>query len=200
MKLLVATANKGKMQEFKRILEPLGAELLFPAEVGATIEVEETGETFKENAYLKAKELFDKTGIPTIADDSGLCIDAMDGRPGVKTARYGGIDLDYPGKFELIYAELAGIPDEKRTAAFVCNICCIVDSGHVIETEGRCEGLIGNEPRGTNGFGYDPILYIDARSLGEFSDEEKDSVSHRGKALRLFAGELEKIINGNKEK
>ncbi len=185
--MVAATGNPHKLEEFARILTPLGIQVLSPKELGVELEVEETGETFAENAYMKAKAFFEATGKPALADDSGLCVDALGGRPGVYSARYHGEDAPYSHKIAALVAELEGVPREQRTARFTCAICCVLDQDTVLRAEEHCEGLIGYKPRGSNGFGYDPILYRGERSLGELSDEEKDAVSHRGKALRTFA-------------
>lgn len=192
--MVAATGNPHKLDEFARILTPLGIQVLSPKELGVELEVEETGETFAENAYIKAKAFFDATGKPALADDSGLCVDALGGKPGVYSARYHGEDTSYAQKMEALVAELEGVPMEQRTARFTSAICCILDENTVLRAEGHCEGLIGDQPRGTNGFGYDPILYRGNHSIGELSHREKDEVSHRGKALRAFAEILETTL------
>ncbi len=192
--MVAATGNPHKLEEFARILTPLGIQVLSPKELGVELDVEETGETFAENAYIKAKAFFEATGKPALADDSGLCVDALGGRPGVYSARYHGEDAPYSHKIAALVAELEGVPNEQRTARFTCAICCVLDKDTILRAEEHCEGLIGFEPRGSNGFGYDPILYRGKRSLGEFTDEEKDAISHRGKALRTFARLLGKAL------
>ncbi|MDR2932620.1 MAG: RdgB/HAM1 family non-canonical purine NTP pyrophosphatase [Oscillospiraceae bacterium] len=198
MKLLAATGNKLKLAEFRRILTPLGVEVLSLADVGQKLDVEETGATFMENAEIKARALRVKTGLPTVADDSGLCIDALNGRPGVYSARYGGADTPHSRKIEMILDEMRDIPDEKRTARFVAAICCVWDDDTVISCEGAVEGRIGHGPTGANGFGYDPVFMVGNRSFAQFADREKDAVSHRGRALRTFYEKLEAHIRSKR--
>jgi XTP/dITP diphosphohydrolase len=186
MKLLIATGNSHKLEEFRRILAPLGIEAVSPADVNASVDVDETGETFEANAELKARAFYKATGLPSVADDSGLCVDAMDGRPGVLSARYMG-DVSHEEKIKGILREMIGIPDEERAAQFVAAICCVIDDDTTLAVRGECEGRIGYAPRGHDGFGYDPIFYVGERSFAELSDGEKDAQSHRGKALRAFA-------------
>ncbi|MGI6403163.1 MAG: RdgB/HAM1 family non-canonical purine NTP pyrophosphatase [Oscillospiraceae bacterium] len=193
--MVAATGNPHKLEEFARILAPLGIQVLSPQELGVELEVEETGTTFAENAYLKAKAFFEATGKPALADDSGLCVDALGGKPGVYSARYHGENTSYAEKMAALVAELEGVPEERRTARFTCAICCVLDKDTILQAEEHCEGIIGYQPRGTNGFGYDPILYRGERTMGELSDREKDAVSHRGKALRVFARLLETTLN-----
>ncbi len=163
MKFVIATGNEGKVREFKRILEPMGFGAVSMKELGLVLDVEETGKTFSENAYLKAEAVCRLTGLPAIADDSGLCVDALNGAPGVYSARYSGQGDD--GNNQKLLDEMADVPPEKRTARYVS---------------------------GEQGFGYDPLFYVGERSFGQYSDEEKDAISHRGKALRLFCETLKK--------
>jgi len=194
MKLVAATGNKDKLLEFSRILSPLGIEVLSPAEIGiAEFDVSETGDTFAENAAIKAKAMFERSGLPSFADDSGLCIDALDGRPGVYSARY--LDgLPQDEKNLGILKELANIADENRTARFICNIHCILRKDKTVITEGACEGEIAHSPSGDGGFGYDPIFLYDGKSFASLSDAEKDKASHRGIALRELAEKLEEFL------
>lgn len=194
MKLLIATGNAHKLEEFRRILAPLGVEAVSPAELGAALEVEETGKTFMENARIKAKSLRDLHGLGVVADDSGLCVDALDGRPGVYSARYMGKDTPHSKKISGILNELEGVPEEKRGARFICAICCVLEDGTVLECEGVCEGSIAHVPHGTGGFGYDPIFLVGGRSFADLAPEEKDRVSHRGIALRLLAEKLQTYL------
>lgn len=188
MDYLIATHNKGKKKELERILKPLGINVLLPEEAGVELtDVKETGETFKENAYLKAANGCRESGLPCIADDSGLCVDALGGRPGVYTARYGGEDMSYPDKIAKLCGELGDLGKSERSARFVSTICCVYPDGNTIYAEGRCEGYIGFVPAGENGFGFDPIFYVGDKSFAQLTAEEKDSVSHRGNALRNFA-------------
>ncbi len=190
MKLILASNNKNKLREFKEILEPHGFEVVSQSEAGADIEVEETGTTFEENAYLKAKAIYDMFHLPVIADDSGLEVDALNGAPGIYSARY----AEEGKRCARVLSELEGVPDEKRTARFKCCICYIDASGEKHVVTGVCEGKIGYEKLGTNGFGYDPIFMYGDKSFAEISAEEKNKVSHRSDALRKF----EEVIKGVK--
>lgn len=194
MKFVIATHNNHKVTEFKRILEPLGVEVVSQKEAGIDVEVVETGTTFAENAKLKAESVSHVGNCVAIADDSGICIDAFDGGPGIYSSRFLGEDTPYTEKNAIILDRLKDVPDEKRTARYVCAICCIFPNGDVIETEGRCEGKMGYESKGGNGFGYDPIFMVDDRSLAEISDAEKDEISHRGVALKKFVEELKSYL------
>ncbi len=195
MDLLIATHNPGKRDEIERILKPLGVNVVLPDEMGIDLpQVDETGETFEQNAMLKAVSGCSFSGMPCISDDSGLCIDALNGAPGVYTARYGGEDLPFPEKIKKLLDEMADVPSDKRSARFVCCVCCVFPDGTRITSRGECEGSIAYKASGTTGFGFDPVFVVDGRSFSEFSDEEKDNVSHRGKALRLFASRLKETL------
>lgn len=187
---IAATGNKNKIKEFARILEPLNIEIVTAADLGRQApEPEETGTTFEENAIIKAVEFAKVFGMPAIADDSGICVDALDGAPGVFSARYSGGDDD--DNNALLMKSLEGVPYEKRGAHYACAICCAQPNGEYFTVYGECHGKIGFEYRGQNGFGYDPIFYIETgESFAEVSGERKDSMSHRGKALRLLADKL----------
>ena len=187
MKLLVATGNAHKLEEFARILGPIGIEVVSPAELGVSQEAEETGETFAENARIKAMELFRKSGVATVADDSGLCVDALGGRPGVYSARYLGESASQPQRNAALLSELESVKENNRTARFACAICCVLDGDELVECEGTCEGTIGYEPRGEGGFGYDPIFMMGEQSFAELSPGQKDAHSHRGRALHMLA-------------
>lgn len=191
MKIIAATKNKNKLREFGEILK--GFEIISQEEAGVDIDVEETGTTFEENSYLKAKAIYDITGITTIADDSGLCVDALNGEPGVYSARYGGEGYDDKGRVQLLLENMKDVPNEERTARFVCVITLVGDEG-VLTARGECEGKIDYSPKGENGFGYDPVFYVDRfeKTLAEVTPEEKNSISHRGKALKIFAEKLNK--------
>ncbi len=193
MKILIATHNKKKKVELDRILAPLGIEVVSDKDIGITLsDVEETGTTFEENSLLKAQCGCDESGLPCIADDSGIAVDYLNGAPGVYSARYsGGDDEDNNDK---LLRELEGVPMEKRTGRYVCVVTCVFPDGKKIAVRGECEGKIGFERVGSGGFGYDPLFMFGDKSFGELTAEEKDKVSHRGKALRLLASELEKII------
>lgn len=195
MKFIIATNNKKKLLELERILKPLGIDAITAREAGVELDdVEETGTTFAENAFIKADAAFKKTGLPSVADDSGLCVDALDGRPGIYSARYAGDNATDEEKISKLLTELAGVEDEKRTAHFACAICCILPDGSKIEVEGRCQGKIAFEPCGDGGFGYDPVFMYGDKSYAQLSAEEKDAVSHRGQALRKLKAELEKYF------
>lgn len=200
MKLIAATNNAHKVVEFKRILEPLGFTVLSQKEAGIHAEAEETGTTFEENAYLKAKAVYDASGLPTVADDSGIVVDALDGAPGVYSARYGGPGLNDVDRYEKLLHEMEGVPDAKRTARFVCAISLVLSPDKAFSFTGVCEGKIGHGPRGENGFGYDPIFMVGEKSTAELSPEEKDKISHRGQALRKMEQMLSAMQNGEIEK
>ncbi len=185
MELIIATRNKGKLAEFGRILKPLGIEVKGQEELCPDLEVEETGSTFAENARLKAQAIYEATGMTAVADDSGLCVDALDGAPGVYSARYAGENATDVERIEKLLGEIQDVPALRRTARFVSAICCVGED-LLIECEGICEGVIGHAPTGEGGFGYDPIFFVGEKSFAEMSAEEKDAVSHRGQALRMF--------------
>ena len=190
---LIATNNKKKLVEIRRILAPLGIVPVTAADKGVDLgDVVEDGSTFAENAYIKAKAAYDLSGMPVIADDSGLCVDALGGRPGIYSARYGGHDSPYSVKIDMLLSELSGTPAGERSAHFSCAVCCILASGEVVSVEGRCDGEIAFEPSGDGGFGYDPVFMVGGRSFASLSSEEKDRLSHRGNALRLLYNELSK--------
>ena len=191
--IIAATHNLGKLREFSRMLEPKGIAVVSPPNPEVLKSVVEDGQTFAENALIKARAIFAQTGLPTLADDSGLCIDALGGRPGVHSARYLGEDTPYTVKNAEIIKQLDGVPEEKRTARFECAIALVTArSEHVFR--GTFEGKIGNKPSGANGFGYDPIFYVGNISSAEMSDEQKDAVSHRGIALRKFLAEIDTLV------
>ncbi|MBR4224059.1 MAG: RdgB/HAM1 family non-canonical purine NTP pyrophosphatase [Oscillospiraceae bacterium] len=186
MKIILATNNKNKLREFREILAPKGYEVISQSEAGADIEADETGTTFEENAYIKAKAIYDMLHVPVIADDSGLEVDFLKGAPGVFSARYA-----EPGhRCERVLNELEGVPDAERTARFRCAICYIDAEGKSQYVSGSCEGRIGHERRGDNGFGYDPIFLYGDRTLAEMSADEKNAISHRGNAIKALCGIL----------
>lgn len=193
---IIASNNAHKVSELDRILKPLGITALTAKQAGVNLsEVEETGSTFAENARLKAEAAFKKCGMPSIADDSGLMVDALNGAPGVYSARYAGEGASDSDKINKLLTELKDVPENNRTAAFVCSICCILESGEIIEVSGRCEGKIAFEPKGEGGFGYDPVFIAEnGKSFAELSSDEKDKLSHRGNALRALKAELEKKL------
>lgn len=188
MTFVIATHNAKKLKELKRILEPLGFDAVIREDLP---EVEETGTTFAENALLKAESACKVTGMPAIADDSGLVVDALGGAPGVYSARYAGEGATDRQRYEKLLEELREVPTEQRTARFVSAVCCVFPDGKILTAEGSCEGIIAFEPKGESGFGYDPIFFVGERSYAEMTAEEKDSISHRGRALAKLAQELE---------
>ena len=192
MRVILASNNKGKIAEMKEILSPLGYEIISQSEAGFNFSAEETGTTFEENAKIKAKAIYDKCKMPVIADDSGLEVDALDKRPGVYSARYGGQELSYDKKCNMLIDELKDVPDEKRTSRFVCVIYYIDQSGKETYFRGECEGKIGYELKGDNGFGFDPIFYVDSKSFAQISAETKNKISHRAKALQKLTTYLKK--------
>ncbi|MBR6872237.1 MAG: RdgB/HAM1 family non-canonical purine NTP pyrophosphatase [Ruminococcus sp.] len=191
MKLIIASNNKGKIREYKQILEPMGFEVLSQSEAGIDLEAEETGTTFAENSAIKARAIYGMTKCAVLADDSGLSVDALGGEPGVYSARYEGIESS-EGRSLRILEKLKDVPEEQRGASFICCIHMILSDGREITVEGRCTGRIGYEQLGTNGFGYDPIFMYGDRSFAEIPSEEKNRVSHRAAAL-------EKLIENLKE-
>ena len=182
MKLIIASNNKGKIREYKELLEPLGYDVISQSEAGVNIEAEETGKTFAENAAIKARAIYDLKKCAVLADDSGLAVDALGGEPGVYSARYGGLSSDKE-RCDLILEKLKGVDEENRGARFICAIHFIRPDGSEISVEGRCEGKIGFAPLGENGFGNDPIFMYGDKSFAQVDGEFKNSVSHRGKAL-----------------
>ncbi len=189
-KFVLATHNPGKLKEMSAILAELGIQVVGPDELGIDVEVEETGTTFAENAMLKAQAICAASGLPAIADDSGLCVDALNGGPGVYSARYGGEGLDDRGRTMLLLENMRG--QTTRAAHFACAICCVFPSGDTLTAEGRCEGAIAFAPMGEGGFGYDPVFLVPekAKTFSQLTAEEKNAISHRGKALRAFSEKL----------
>ena len=189
-KFVLATHNPGKLAEMKAILSGLGVEVVSPAEAGVEVDVEETGTTFAENAMLKAKAICAAAGLPAIADDSGLCVDALNGGPGVYSARYGGEELDDRKRRLLLLRNLRG--QTTRAAHFTCAVACAFPDGDTLTAEGRCDGAIAFDPLGEGGFGYDPVFLIPekGKTFGQLSPEEKSAISHRGKALAAFVEKL----------
>lgn len=196
MKFIIATNNEKKLKELERILKPLGINAVSAKEAGIVLDdVDETGTTFAENAFIKANSAFQKTGMPAVADDSGLSVDALNGRPGVYTARYGGENATDEEKYMKLLDEMKDVADNNRTAHFTSAICCILPDGKKIEVEGVCEGKIAFEPYGDGGFGYDPVFMYGDKSYAQLTAEEKDAVSHRGQALRKLQSELKNYFN-----
>ena len=191
MKLIIASSNKGKLKEFSALLSPLGYEVYSAKEAGIDIEVEETGKTFAENSALKARAIYDICKECVLADDSGLCVDALGGDPGVYSARYGGLESEKE-RTALLLENMKDVPEDKRTAHFVCTIHFIYADGREIAVEGRVDGKIAFEPTGENGFGYDPVFLYNGVSFASVSQEVKNQVSHRANALKALLGKLEK--------
>lgn len=197
MEICAATGNAGKLKELRRILEAQGHTVKSQKELGITLEPDETGTTFEENALIKAKAICKASGLPTVADDSGLEVDALNGEPGVYTARYCGRHGDDEANNDKLLANLEGLPKEKRSAKFVSAVCLYLPDGRSLTTRGECPGWIGFERRGTNGFGYDPIFNVeqyDDRSYAQLTTQEKDAISHRGKALARLEEKLEGFL------
>ena len=194
MKFVLATHNPGKLREMGEILSSLGVEVVSPADVGITVDVEETGTTFAENAMLKAKAICAASGLPAIADDSGLCVDALNGAPGVYSARYGGPGLDDAGRYKLLLENMRGQLD--RRCKFVSAICCCFPNGDRVEARGECAGTLAYAPKGADGFGYDPVFFVPGlkKTFAELSPEEKNAISHRGNALKAFREKLEAYL------
>lgn len=195
MKFVLATHNPGKLREMSAILGELGVEVVSPADVGITVDVEETGTTFAENAMLKAKAICAAARLPAIADDSGLCVDALNGGPGVYSARYGGEGLDDKGRYMLLLNSMRG--QTTRKAHFACAIACAFPNGDELTAQGQCDGAIAFAPMGEGGFGYDPVFLVPekGKTFGQLTAEEKSAISHRGKALRDFSEKLATYLN-----
>lgn len=196
-KLIFATSNQGKLKEIRLILGDLGMDVISMAEAGFHGEIEENGTTFAENAAIKARAVWEKTGGLVLADDSGLVIDYLNGEPGVYSARYMG-DAPYSEKNRTLIERLAGAEGEARSARFACAIAAVLPDGRELLTEGFMEGRIALEPAGNGGFGYDPILYLPEykKTSAELDIDEKNRISHRGKALELMKEKLKETLGG----
>ena len=204
-KIIFATGNAGKMREIREILDDMGMEILSMKEAGITADIVENGTTFEENAVIKAKAAArmlaehtenEDAGVIVLADDSGLEIDALNREPGIYSARYLGEDTPYSVKNKNLIERLAGVPDEERTARFVCVIAAVMPTGEVITTQGIIEGRIGYEEKGDNGFGYDPIFYVPefGCTTAQLTEKQKNEISHRGRALEAMKERLRKRI------
>ena len=193
-KIIFATGNKNKMREIREILSDLGMEILSMKEAGIEKEINENGKTFEENALIKARTVAEDTDAVVLADDSGLEIDYLNKEPGIYSARYLGEDTSYEIKNQALLDRLSGVKKEDRTARFVCAIAAVLPDKREFVVRETIEGYIGEKPAGTNGFGYDPIFYVDEYgcSTAELSEEKKNEVSHRGKALRAMREVLKK--------
>lgn len=196
MKFVLASHNRGKLKEMQEILGQLGVEVVLQSDLGLDLEPEENGTTFAENAAIKAKAVMEASGLPAIADDSGLCVDALNGAPGVWSARYGGLDDD-AARYRLLLNNLRGATN--RAAHFHCTVVCCFPNGDVVTAQGDCPGTIAFVPMGEGGFGYDPVFFVPEKrkTFAQLSAEEKNAISHRGNALRAFAAELQKYMEKN---
>ena len=195
MDFILASKNAKKLNELRRILTPLGINVIGEGDSGISFpEVEENGTTFEENAMIKAKSACNACSMPAIADDSGLCVDALDGAPGIYSARFAGEGHNDDDNNQKLLTLLKNVPDEKRTARFVCAVACCFPDGRSFTVRGECEGIIAHSLQGNGGFGYDPLFLVDGVSFGLLTAEQKDKLSHRGKALRLFAKRIKDYI------
>lgn len=195
-KIVFATSNEGKMREIREIMKDLGCEVVSLKEAGVQVDIVEDGDTFEANAVIKAKTVWEQTGGIVLADDSGLEIDALNGEPGVYSARYMGEHTSYEIKNWNLIHRLNGVSEEKRTARFVAAIAAVLPDGRVVTTRGTMEGMIAHEPAGAGGFGYDPILMLTeyGKTSAELTMEQKNAISHRGKGLRTMKEVLAKEI------
>ena len=196
MKFVLASHNRGKLKEMQKILGELGVEVVLQSDIGLNLEPEENGTTFLENAAIKARAVMEASGLPAIADDSGLCVDALKGAPGVYSARYGGLSDDV-ARYRLLLNNLRGTTS--RAAHFHCAVVCCFPNGDTITAEGDCPGTIAFAPMGEGGFGYDPVFFVPEKrkTFAQLTEEEKNAISHRGNALRAFAVELKKYMEKN---
>lgn len=196
-RIVFATGNAGKVKEIQMILADMGMEVVSMKEAGITIDIEEDGKTYEENAMIKARAVAAYTEDIVMADDSGLEIDYLNGEPGIYSARYLGEDTSYRVKNANLIERLTEVPDEQRTARFVCAIAAVLPDGTELTTRATIEGRIDYEEKGSNGFGYDPIFYVPqfGKTTAELTEEQKNQVSHRGKALELMKEELKKYEN-----
>jgi len=193
MKVVLASKNAHKLKEISKITEKFDMELVLESQLGVDIDVEETGTTFEENSFIKAEAVMKATGLPALADDSGIAVDALNGEPGIYSARYGfDPSLDDWGRLELLLKNTEQVPDGSRQAQFVCVITLVTPEGQVIQARGEAHGELLRQPAGEGGFGYDPIFYYPplGKSFAELSPEEKNQVSHRAQALKLFYEKL----------
>ena len=193
MKVVLASKNAHKLQEISKITQQFGIELILQSQLGIDIDVEENGASFEENSFIKAQAVMQATGLPALADDSGLAVDALNGEPGIYSARYGfNPSLDDRGRLELLLKNMSQSPDGNRQAKFVCVITMVTPQGQTLQARGEAYGTILHEAAGTGGFGYDPVFYYPplGKSFAELSPEEKNRVSHRAEALKLFHRKL----------
>ena len=193
MKVVLASKNAHKLKEISKITEKFGIELILQSDLGIDMDVEENGSTFEENSYIKAKAVMEATGLPALADDSGIAVDALNGEPGIYSARYGFDDsLDDWGRLLLLLKNTENVPDGSRQAQFVCVITLVMPDGKTIQARGEAHGELLRAPIGEGGFGYDPIFYYPplGKAFAQLSAEEKNRVSHRAVALELFNEKL----------
>lgn len=198
--MIIATKNKGKAREFERLFRPLGFEVKTLLDFDEIEDIEETGTTFEENAIIKAEAVSKETGQVVIADDSGLIVDALNGAPGIYSARYAGSDKNDEANIDKVLKELEEVPEEKRTARFYCALAVAFPNSKTITVYGTCEGSILRERRGSNGFGYDPIFFVNELgvSMAELTPEQKSKISHRGNALKNLEEMIHTIAEGAK--
>lgn len=199
MKVILASKNQHKLTELSAILSQLGFEIALESEYGLDIDVEETGTTFEENSFLKADAVMKASGLPVLADDSGLMVDALDGAPGVYSARYGHKASDKERTAYLL-ENMKEVPEERRRAKFVCVITCLFPDGRKIVARGECPGVIARAPHGENGFGYDPVFYLPELGMtyAELPSEQKNAISHRARALQDFCRKYQEVQNHDK--
>ena len=199
MKFVLASQNQHKLKEMQDILSAQGVEVVLESEVGVDVEVDETGTTFEENSLLKARAVMEASGLPAIADDSGLSVDALNGAPGVYSARYGGEGLDDIGRYRLLLENMRGQLDRKCKFVSVITLC--MPNGDVITARGECPGTLAYAPQGTNGFGYDPVFFLPEKkkTFAQLTPEEKNAISHRGRALKEFQSRLSEYLAAHGE-
>ena len=202
LKLCLGTTNRGKQRELVELLGDWTGEIVFPQDLGLTLDVEETGQTFAENATQKALAYARAAGMPALADDSGLEVDALDGAPGIYSARYAGPGASDEERYRKLLAALAGTPPEARTARFRCAVAVAQPGGQVVVAEGKCEGVIAFAPRGENGFGYDPVFYMPSldQTMAELSAETKNRISHRARAIQAARPLLDELCAAGEDR
>lgn len=201
MRVVLASKNRHKLEEISKITRQFDMELILQSDLGVDIEVEETGSTFEENSFMKAEAVMKATGLPALADDSGIAVDALGGAPGIYSARYGFDDsLDDWGRLKLLLKNMEAVPDGQRQAKFVCVITMVTPEGKTVQARGEIHGELTREPRGENGFGYDPIFYYPplGKTTAELSSEEKNRVSHRANALKVFYDRVKEAFYADK--
>ena len=203
--IVVASHNQGKIDEYRKIFDSINIKILSIKDLGINIDVEEVGNTFEENAYIKARHIYNKVNLPTIADDSGLMIDYLNGQPGVKSARFAGENASDADRVNKVLSLMKNAKNGERSAKFISSVVFIAsfwvpDSEIIIKASGQCLGEVAFEPKGSNGFGYDPIFLVDKKTFAEMTELDKNNISHRGKAVDDFRKKLEKFICYEKER